>query len=305
MIGRRGFLRGAGAMAAGLALPAAISACSGGGEVTVRLAAGESGGFYYAFAQLLSRTTAGSGLRIDTVTTAGSADNLALLARGAADVALVLADSVVDSPDPPPAIGRVYENYLQVAVAADGPIRAVTDLRGARINLGAAGSGAAHTGEMLLAAAGFAPDTLTRTHLPLQEAATALREGRIDALLWAGGVPTAALAVPQLRLLDLGSLTEPMRERFGYLYDPVLIPADTYPGAPAIRTIGVANLLVAAPALPDSTADALTELLLTHADSLVPAEAAGTQFLEARSLIGTGTVPLHPGAVTAYRRHHG
>ncbi|WP_330180882.1 TAXI family TRAP transporter solute-binding subunit [Nocardia sp. NBC_01503] len=305
MIGRRGLLRGASVLAAGLVVPAAITGCSGGAAATVRLAAGEQGGFYHAFAQLLSHTAAGSGLRIETVTTGGSADNLALLARGAADVALVLADSVADSPDPPPAIGRVYENYLQLAVAANGPIRTVPDLRGARINLGAAGSGATHTGQMLLSAAGFTTDALTRTHLPLREAVTALLDGQLDALLWAGGVPTAALVIPQLRLLDLGALTEPMRERFGYLYDPVLIPADTYPGAPAIHTIGVANLLVAAPTLPEATADALTELLLTHADSLVPAEAAGTQFLDARSLIGTGTVPLHPGATTAYRRHHG
>ncbi|MFB7723685.1 TAXI family TRAP transporter solute-binding subunit [Nocardia sp. NPDC056100] len=304
MIGRRGFLRGAGALTAGTVLSGTLGGCASD-ETTVRMAAGESGGFYYAFAQLLSRTAAGSGVRIEVVSTAGSVDNLELLARGGAEVGLVLADSVADSADPPPAIGRVYENYLQVAVAADGPIRSPGDMRGARINVGATGSGAAHTGEKLLSAAGLSPAEVTATHLPLAEAVTALRQGRIDALLWAGGVPTPALAEPGVRLLDLGSLTEPMRERFGYLYDPVLIPAGTYPGSPAVHTIGVANLLVAAPALADSTARALTEVLLAHADSLVPAEAAGTQFLDARSLIGTGTVPLHPGAAAAYRRHHG
>ncbi|MEC3917361.1 TAXI family TRAP transporter solute-binding subunit [Nocardia sp. CDC160] len=304
MISRRAVLRGAAGLAVGAALPTGLVGCSrGGGERVVRLAAGEAGGFYHAFALLLARAAAGSGLRIEVTATAGSLDNLTLLARGDADCALVLADSLVEDPDRPPAVGRVYENYLQLAVAVDSPYRGVADLRGARVNLGAAGSGATHIGEKLLTAAGVDLTEVTVTHLPLRDAAAEVSGGRLDALLWAGGLPTAALN--PLRLLDLDPLTAVMRERFGYLYDPVLIPAGTYPNTAAVHTIGVANLLVATPTLPDATVGALTEVLLTHADSLVPSEAAGTQFLDARSLIGTGSVPLHPGAAAVYRRHHG
>ncbi|GAB4586098.1 TAXI family TRAP transporter solute-binding subunit [Nocardia sp. IFM 10818] len=302
---RREFLGYAAAFTAGLGVAGAVAGCGGGGVPVIRLAAGEVGGFYHAFAQLLSRVAAEGGLRIDPITTAGSLENLSLLAAGNADAALVLADSITSNQEPPPAIGRVYENYLQVAVRADGRLESMADLRGARINLGAAGSGATRTGEKLLLAAGLALGELTITHLPLREAAEALLAGRLDALLWAGGVPTPALADARLRLLDLGALTTPMRDRFGYLYDPVLIPAGTYPGSAAVQTIGVANLLVAAAGLAERTAAALTRLLLTRADALIPAEAAGTQFLTARSLIGTGTVPLHPGAAAVYREFHG
>ncbi|GAB2538618.1 TAXI family TRAP transporter solute-binding subunit [Nocardia heshunensis] len=293
----------AGALAVAGAAAVSTGCARKSDAVTVRLAAGEEGGFYHAFALLLAREAAGSGVRVQVLTTAGSRDNLRLLAGGDADTALVLADSLAEDPERPPAIGRVYENYLQWAVAPDSAFRTVADLRGARVNLGAAGSGAASSGMKLLAAAGVAVEEVTVTHLPLPDAVSALTQGRSEALLWAGGVPTAALN--GLRLLDLGPLAAMMRDRFGYLYDPVLIPAGTYPGMPAVHTIGVANLLVAATTLPDSTVAALTNVLLTHADSLVPAEAAGTQFLDARSLIGTGTVPLHPGAAAVYRRHHG
>ncbi|WP_067821553.1 TAXI family TRAP transporter solute-binding subunit [Nocardia inohanensis] len=304
-LSRRRFLRYSAAFATAAGLLAATGCASGANRAMVRLAAGETGGFYHAFAQQLSRIAAPTGLRIEVIATAGSVDNLALLARGDADTALILADSLDDNPDPPPAIGRVYENYLQLAVAATGTLSTVTELRGARINLGASGSGATHTGEKLLLAAGLTRGEVSISHLPLREAVTALNAGQLDALLWAGGVPTPALAEPSIRLLDLAGLAEPMRDRFGYLYDPVLIPAGTYPNSPAVHTIGVANLLVTSPSLPDDTAAALTELLLTHPDSLVPAEAAGTQFLEARSLIGTGIAPLHPGAAGVYRRNHG
>ncbi|MCM6772443.1 response regulator [Nocardia sp. CDC159] len=72
------------------------------------------------------------------------------------------------------------------------------------------------------------------------------------------------------------------------------------------------------PAIPDHAAatfrgavtetDRLTSLLdglLTRADRLVPDVAAGTQFLDMRSLIGTDGIPLHTGAAAVYRRYHG
>ncbi|MFE7796247.1 TAXI family TRAP transporter solute-binding subunit [Nocardia sp. NPDC057440] len=303
MIQRRNFL----ALAAFGAV-AGISGCgTDAGDVNVRLASGEAGGLYHAFARLLAAVAEQAGdVRIEPVTTSGSQENLARLAAGEVDAALTLSDSVGER-DRVLALGRVYENYLQLAVRADSPIHRVADLRGARVNLGAAGSGAAVTGERLLWAAGLDPAVdVSIAHRPLRDAVAALDSEEIDALLWAGGVPTSALEVPRrMRLVDLGELAVPMRERFGYLYDRVEIPADAYPGGRAVHTVGVANLLLAAPSLPDEAAAAIVDLLVSYADALVPAEAAGTQFLDARSLIGTGSVPLHPGAAAVYRRRHG
>ncbi|MBB5916479.1 hypothetical protein BJY24_005391 [Nocardia transvalensis] len=298
---RRRFLCATSALAA-----ATLTGCGGDGPPTVRVAAGEIGGFYHAFTTLLAAADPGT-VHIQPVTTTGSLANLELLGRGDADAALALADSVDVNPGHLVALGRVYENYLQFVVAAHSPLRTLADLRGARISLGAPGSGATLTGERLLRAAGLDPATdVTVTHLGLRDAVTTLHDGGIDALLWAGGVPTGVLDIPRaLRLLDLGDLAQPMRDRFGYLYDRVVIPADAYPGSPAVRTIGVANLLVTTPELPDEAAAAVTELLITRAERLVPTEAAGTQFLDARSLIGTNGVALHPGAVPVYRRYHG
>ncbi|WP_327101955.1 TAXI family TRAP transporter solute-binding subunit [Nocardia vinacea] len=274
----------------------------------VRLASGEVGGFYHAFAELLAAVAQEAGtVRIEPVTTTGSQDNLGMLANGQVDAALALADSVQSERAPLVALGRVYENYLQLAVRSEGPIQQVTDLRGTRVNLGAAGSGAAVTGERLLWAAGVNPvSDVDISHRPLRDAVAGVESGELDALLWAGGVPTDALDVPQrLRLVELGELAAPMRERFGHLYDLVEIPADAYDSSRSVRTVGVANLLLAAPTMSDAAAGAIVDLLVSRADRLVPAEAAGTQFLDTRSLIGTDAVPLHPGAAAVYRRRHG
>ena len=135
MIRRRTFLRGACAL-----LLASAAGCGFGAQPpTVRLGAGERGGLYYAFANLLA-DAGGEDVRVEPRTTAGSRENLDLIARGEVDAALVLADSVRPDDDVL-AIGRVYENYLQLVVRADSPITTVADLRGRRVNLGAAGSG--------------------------------------------------------------------------------------------------------------------------------------------------------------------
>lgn len=249
---------------------------------------------------MLSEAAAkGSRLRIEPITTDGSVDNLRLLASGKADLALSLMDSI--APDAPvEAIGRVYENYFQLAVRTDSPIRSLADLRGARINLGAEGSGAAATGARMLATAGLDwGGDVTVTHLRLVAAVEAVLTGTADALLWAGGVPTPALQKPGLRLIDLSSALKPLRAEYGAVYDSVRIP-----GA-EVDTIGVANLLLSSPSLPRSTASSVVHLLVEHAADLVPVETLGTQFLDIRSLIGTGSVPLHPGAADPYRVLHG
>ncbi|MFI6045080.1 TAXI family TRAP transporter solute-binding subunit [Nocardia sp. NPDC051321] len=303
MMGRRGFLALTGVAAA------TVAGCGPSGDgPLVRLASGEVGGFYYAFTGLLAAAAARAGdVRIERVTTSGSQENLTMLARGQVDAALALSDSVGDSTDRMLALGRVYENYLQLVVRSDSSIGSVAALRGTRVSLGADGSGAALTGARILRVAGLNPESDVQvSHRPLRAAMAELIAGEADALLWAGGVPTSVLEIPErMRLVDMGDLAGPMRERFGPVYDRVEIPADAYPGGVAVHTIGVANYLLAAASMPDDVAASIVELLVYQADSLVPTEAAGTQFLDGRSLIGTAPVPLHPGAADVYRRWHG
>jgi TRAP transporter TAXI family solute receptor len=191
-------------------------------------------------------------------------------------------------------------------VRAEDPFTGTADLAGRPVSLGAVGSGAAVFGDRLLAAAGIAADVTRR---PLRDAVSALESGTTDALLWSGGVPTPALAElaarRPVRLLPLAEHLPQLRSRHGGVYGPVTVPAGAYGPAEPVPTVGVANLLVCTPALPDETAAAVARTLVAAAPDLVPVSALGTQYLDQRSLIGTGEIPLHPGAVAAYRALHG
>lgn len=321
MITRRTVLRG---VLAGAALGAAGGCAAGdyrGPDRPLTVAAGEPGGFYLAFAEQLATavTAAQPRLHPRVAATEGSQANLAMLRDGHADLALVLVDSAVAAlhglvpfggPTPLRALGRVYENYLQLVVRADGPLRTVADLAGHTAALGAVGSGAAVCGDRMLAVLGLRPGVDLRvTHLPLAEAVAGLAGGQVDALLWSGGVPTPALAALDervgIRLLPLNPVLPELRVRYGRVYEPVPVPSGAYRLVREVPTVGVANLLVCRPDLAEDVAAAVVRVLVRDAARLVPQQALGTQFLDARTLIGTGDIPLHPGAVAAYRELHG
>ncbi|MFH9008972.1 TAXI family TRAP transporter solute-binding subunit [Streptomyces afghaniensis] len=290
----------------------------------LRIASGEPSGFYAAFCRLLAAECAKASppLACRPVFTEASVANLGLLGNGHAELALALAHTAgaamageepFSGRTPLRALGRVYENYLQLAVRADSGIRSLPELAGRTISLGAPESGGATLGKQLLRAADLTLGKDVRVrHLLMPEAARALRSGTIDALLVAGGVPLPLLSgldtQPGFRLLPLAHLLPALRALGGPDDDwleEVTVPSNAYRGTAGVATIGVTNLLLCRPDLPDAVAAAVTRILVLRADRLVPEESVGTQFLDAPSLIATGTVPLHPGAMAAYREVHG
>ncbi|MDF3310791.1 TAXI family TRAP transporter solute-binding subunit [Rhodococcus sp. T2V] len=308
MINRRQFLGG---VAAAVALSGCARTQPSG---TYEIASGERDGFQSEFAELLADTAAteSGDLRFTVRYTTGSLENLSLLASGEVLIGLTLADSAVLSDTPMLAIGRVYENYLQCAVPARSPFRSMKDLREQTISLGSPGSGTAQTGRRVLEASGLTVDDVTVRPVSLTTVLDSLADGTVAAALWAGGVPTPA-AVPRpghgpdggIRLLDLSAEYVEMRRVYGPMYEPVSVPAGAYGDTAETATVGVPSLLVASPQLPDVVAGALVDLLVDRAQDLIPPDTVGAQFLDVRSLIQTAGVPRHPGAVAAYRRHHG
>ena len=125
------------------------------------VAAGEPGGFYVEFAELLvaalrAAGTAGEGRR-DRRQRAQHRAARRRLGRGRARARRLAqsapggARAVRPTPLPLQAIGRVYENYMQLVVRAEDPVRTSPTWPGGRSSLGAVGSGAAVFGDRLLA----------------------------------------------------------------------------------------------------------------------------------------------------------
>lgn len=301
------------------AAPGLLAGCSAE-PVRLRIAAGDEGGIYVAFARLLATRLEErvDGLEVEVQTTGGTQDNYERVSRGEADLGLGLADSVAvavaaDRRDQVRTLARTYENYLQLVVAADGPVRTVADLAGRRATLGAAGSGAAVTGAVLMRAAGLGtsgPRGVRVLHSGLAPSLEQLERGDTDAVLWSGGIPTPALRELDerfpLRMLDLGALVPAMTASSGYRYVERRVPRVSYaPERWPATTVGVPNYLIARRGLAADMARTVVEVLTEDAARLMPEFALGLQYLTPGLMIQTSPIPLHPGAVEAYRHLHG
>lgn len=281
----------------------------------LRLAAGDPGGLYLAFAEILASQIRARypGVVVDVLPTEGSVANLTLLRSGEADLGLALADVAerdrTTGPEDttPLAVARVYENYLQVIVRESTGAQALSDLKGRRISIGPGGSGAAATSQVLLDAAGLRGQVdIAGYHL--RDALARLADGSIDALAWSGGVPTPAIAeldaqLP-LRIIDVGALATPMSTLSGYPYVLRRVPTCSYV-PPGTHSIGVPNLLLCRQAIAADLVSAVVDTLATDAPHLVPPYVRGLQYLDAPSMIQTGLIPMHPGAIDTFRDLHG
>ena len=137
-------------------------------------------------------------------------------------------------------------------VALDGiGIKTVADFKGKRVSTGAPGSGTEIKGLRVLEAYGLSPkDLRSQDRLGASESAGALKDRKIDAFIWDGGLPTAAVldlgATPgiKIRLIPHGDAVAKMVAKYGPLYFVANIPKGIYGGMDAdVPVAAVTNLL--------------------------------------------------------------
>lgn len=312
------------AAALGLAAVAAAAACSGSQTRFLSLATGGTGGVYYpyggAVARLISEKIPNTQATAEV--TGASVDNLKLLQVGKVDLAFTLADTLaeaVNGSGPFKETGAVgsartlavlYTNYTHIVVRANLGIKTVADLKGRTVSVGAPGSGTELIADRVLTAAGLDPrKDITRHALGVAESVGAIKDNKVDAFFWSGGLPTASVqdlaATPGVSVALLGheSLLPFLQRDYGKdLYSLAMIPADTYRGISTdTGTVGVKNLLVASSSLDDALVEQIVKVLFDNKDALVAAHPEA-RHLEKPSTFDGVPAPYHPGALAFYKK---
>jgi TRAP transporter TAXI family solute receptor len=110
----------------------------------VTIATGGQTGAYYAFARRYSGVLDRAGIRLEVRPTAGSVENVRLLADAASGVDLALLQGGIAGPDDRArltSLGRVFLEPLWVFYRATEPVDMLHQLRGKRLAIGPEGSG--------------------------------------------------------------------------------------------------------------------------------------------------------------------
>jgi TRAP transporter TAXI family solute receptor len=294
----------------------ALVAASAHGQTTISLGTATPGGGFpvygAAFAEVVNANE--PALRIEPRNTRGSTENVPLLEAGSLDIALVqgeVANPALAKPDTPlRIITAMYGSPGMFVVRGDSPYRAIADLRGKPVALGAQGSGLTILGRNVLAAIGIDPDRDIQA-IYLERAAdgpTMVLEGRAAALWGAGvgwpGFTTMAKAGGRF-IAPNADEVKLVLAKYPFL-KPMTMPAGSYPGQDApIATVGSWSFVLARPGLSDDAAYRI-------ARALHKGEAAlGAKLAQARETTAANTVAaapradlIHPG-VARYLRESG
>lgn len=301
-------------------VPAALSAPT----VRLSIVTGTTGGVYFplggGLALLISRHI--PGVQATAEVTPASADNIRLIDRRPSDtVGFVLADTAVDAPKaegpfkdspgrpiPIQTLTPIYNNFNHLVTVEGTGITTVADIKGKRVSLGPPGSGTEVTALRFLESAGIDPNRdFRRERLGPAESADAIKDRRLDAFFWSGGLPTPSVldlaTTPgmRIRLVPLDGLLPALQRRYGALYFRAVIQKDYYPGSPAdIPTVGVANLVVAHRDFDANLAYQITKLIYERRGdlALVHKEAANITLIGVK---GRSPLPFHPGAIRYFK----
>lgn len=284
-------------------------------KVALSIASGNTGGVYYplagGIAGVLSRTL--PGYQVTAEVTGGSLDNLRLVGSGQTDLALTMADAAWDAfkgrekfNGKPQAIRTLlvlYPNRMHVTTVESSGIASMADLKGKRVSVGAPGSATELMGMRVLEAFGVAND-VKRERLSVNESVNALKDRKIDAFLWAGGLPTAAImdlaATPgtKLRLLDHANAVSAMNQKHGPLYVASQVPPNTYSGQGKAVTIAMVwNLIVVNASMPDEIAYNIVKTMLERKGEIAKVHKEAEQFSADFQASGASPIPFHPGAL--------
>jgi len=286
-------------------------------QKTVRLsiATGGTGGVYYpmggGMANILSKYI--PYVEATAEVTSASVDNCLLVGAGKSDLALIMADVGWDAYQgkgkfkaqiPLRTAAVLYPNNMHIVTLEGKGIEKVTDLKGKRVSTGSPGSGTEVKALRVLEAYGLDPDKdMKRDKLGASESAGALKDRKIDAYFWDGGLPTASVtdlgATPGIKIKLIGheDAIPKMREKYGPLYVKGFIPAKTYPGQDAAVPIAVVwNILVCNEKMKGDVAYDIVKTIFDNKPELVAVH------MEARFLAldpqatGGSPIPFHPGA---------
>jgi TRAP transporter TAXI family solute receptor len=157
----------------------------------------------------------------------------------------------------------------------------------------------------VIEAAGLDKDRdMKRERLGVAESVNAMKDRKIEAFFWVGGLPTAAVtdlaATPgtKIKIVDHADTVDAMNKKYGQLYVQDVIPKDTYRGMEADGKIAtVWNILVAHDGLSDDAAYNIVKTIFEKRDELIAVHKEAKSFDFKYQKTAASPIPYHPGAV--------
>jgi TRAP transporter TAXI family solute receptor len=294
----------------------ALTFATASGAQNISIATGGTGGVYYPMgggvASVLSKHV--PGMQATAEVTGGSVDNLKLIGTEKPYIGFAMADASLDAYKgenkfngnkvPLRTLMVLYPNRMHVVSVEGRGINKMADLKGKHISTGSPGSATEVMAFRILEAAGLDKDRdVKRERLGVAESVNAMKDNKIDAFFWVGGLPTAAVTdlanTPgtKIKMIDHSEVVPKMNSKYGNLYVEDTIPKSVYKGMDSDnKQATVMNLLVAHEKMDDKTAYNIVKTIFDKRSDLIAVHKEAENFKVENQKAAATPIPFHPGA---------
>lgn len=285
----------------------------GGGKNFLNIATGGTAGTYYplggALAEILNNNI--ENMNASAQSTGASVANVNMLKDGSVDIAFIQNDIAYYAVNGKEmfkdnkvanlrGIAALYPETVQFVTTKDKNIKSISDLKGLKVAVGAAGSGVEANARQILAEYGITYEDIDERFLSFGEAADALKDGNVDVGIVAAGFPTAAIqdlaANKSIKIIPIDNdKVDALMKRYPY-YTKMVIPAGTYKGQDEdVPSVAVKCIIVGTDALDEDMGYKIIKALYEHLDRMKAAHAVGKYITKDTAMDGM-SVPMNKGA---------
>lgn len=204
-------------------------------------------------------------------------------------------------------IANLYPESIHFVATKSSGVKSIADLKGKRVSLDEPGSGTLVDARIILKAFGISEKDIKPEYLKPNQASDKIRDGSLDAFVFVGGYPTAAISElaatgSGVVLLPIdGAQAEAIRKEYPF-FATDNIPANTYKDVPAVTTVAVGAQWVTSAKQSEDLVYNITKSLWSDKTRAVldAGHAKGKVIRKETALAGAG-IPVHPGAAKFYK----
>lgn len=299
-----------------------IAGCGGGdkkddkkpaAQKFINIATGGTSGTYFplggALADILNKNIPGTNASAQS--TGASVANVNLLSQGKVEIAFIQNDIAYYAANGTEmfkgkqvaclqGLATLYPETVQIVTLKKSGIKSVADFKGKRIAVGAAGSGTEANARQIMEAYGIKYDDIKVQYLSFGEAASALKDGNVDAAFVTAGHPTAAIqdiaTQNDVVLVPVDAdKADSLIKKYPF-YTKLVIKAGTYPKQDAdVSAVAVKCMLAVTDKMDADTAYAIVKALYGNLDRMKSAHSAANAISKDTAKDGM-SIKLNPGA---------
>jgi len=307
-----------------LLLLIAIFSCAKQEVVFVTIGTGGVTGVYYptggAICQMVNNNFKEYGIKATVESTAGSVYNINSVLSGDLDFGIAQSDrqyqavkglsewAEIGPQEKLRSVFSIHPEAITLIAADKSGISRITDLVGARVNLGNPGSGQLQNSRDVLEAFGVNEDMLKGEYVKAAEAPGLVQDESMDAFFYTVGHPNdnikeATSGRIKVHIVPIeGAPIDSLLEALPY-YDRTIIPHDYYElstNTEDVPTIGVKATLITSEDVSDDIVYAFTKEIFENFGEFKTLHPAYRTLTKEGMLKGL-TAPVHPGALKYYK----